>query len=95
MAKMEKNILYPMKGDAYDEARGCYNDIMQQKILIEKQGVEQHKYLTLMLDKKGKYPEIEKAMNALESRCSKEFAGLGSTVTALSGSKRLQLLPFQ
>lgn len=92
MAKMEKNILYPMKQDAYDEARGCYNDIMQQKILVEKQGVEQHKYITLMLEKKGGYAEAEKAMNALEGRCAKEFAGLGSAVSPLSGDRRLQLL---
>lgn len=92
LARMEKNILYPMKGDAYDDARGCYNDIMQQKILQDKHGVEQHKYLTLMLDKVGSYQEVEKAMMAWERRCGKEFAGIGSSLTPLNGSERLQLL---
>lgn len=90
--KMQQDILYPMKGDGYDEARECYNDIMQQKILVEKQGVEQHKYITLMLDRKGKYQDIEKTMRALENRCVKEFDEIGSQVTPLSGSDRLQLL---
>lgn len=92
MEKMQKNILYPLQDDAYDSARECYNDIMRQKILIEKQGVEQHKYITLMLDKKGKFVEVEKSMNALVSRTSKEFTAIGSAVTVLSGNERLQLL---
>lgn len=90
--KMRRNILYPMKNDPYDEARGCYNDIMQQKILVEKQGVEQHKYITLMLDKKAKYQDVEKTMRAIENRCVKEFAEIDSQITPLSGSERLQLL---
>lgn len=90
--KMEQNILYPRKGDAYDEARGCYNDIMEQKIFVEKQGVEQHKYITLITEKKGSFPDAEKAMDALENRCQKEFAELHSNVSALSGNERLQLL---
>ncbi|MBP3609486.1 MAG: DUF87 domain-containing protein [Lachnospiraceae bacterium] len=90
--KMRKNILYPLKGDLYDEARECYNDIMQQKILVEKQGVEQHKYITLLLDKKAKYQDIEKTMRAIESRCIKEFAEIGSEAVPLSGNERLQLL---
>lgn len=92
MEKMQKNILYPLQDDAYDSARECYNDIMRQKILVEKQGVEQHKYITLMLDKKGKFVEAEKTMNALVSRTSKEFTAIGSAVTVLSGNERLQLL---
>lgn len=90
--KMRRSILYPLKGDLYDEARGCYNDIMEQKILVEKQGVEQHKYITLMLDKKLKYQDVEKAMRAIENRCVKEFAEIGSQVSPVSGSERLQLL---
>ena len=92
MKKLEEHILYPLQQDAYDEARECYNDIMRQKILVGKKGVEQHRHITLTLDKKGEYAEVEKAMNALESGCIKEFAGLGSILTSLSGNERLQML---
>ena len=92
MAKMQRNILYPLKGDAFDDARECYNDIMKQKILTGEHGVEQHKYITLTLDKNGEYSEVDKAFSALENGVTKEFGSLGSVLSPLSGEERLQIL---
>lgn len=89
---LNEKILYKMQGDAYDEARECYNDVMRSKIIDDKQGIEQKKYLTVILDKKGGCREAEKAMVSLEASCIKEYAGFGCQLTPLSGNERLNLL---
>lgn len=88
----ENNVLYKLQGDEYDDARECYNDLMRGKIIDDKQGIEQKKYLTIILDKKGGVKEAEKAMASFEASATKEYAAFGSHLSPLSGNQRLTLL---
>lgn len=92
MRTLEEKVMYKKRGDTYDEARECYNDIMRSKIIDDKQGIEQKKYLTVILDKKGGWKEAEKAMISLEANYIKEYAGFGCQLMPLSGDERLNIL---
>lgn len=86
------NVYYKMQGDLYDEARERYNDIMRSRIIDDKQGIEQRKYLTLVLQKNGGCKEAEKAMTSLETGYIKEYEGIGCKLIPLSGDERLTML---
>lgn len=89
---LNENVYYKMQGDLYDEARERYNDIMRSRIIDDKQGIEQRKYLTLVLNKKGGAKEAEKAMTSLESGYRKAYDGIGCELIPLSGDERLTML---
>lgn len=89
---MNEKIFYQKKGDLYDDARECYNDVMRNKILNDRQGIEQKKYLTIIQNKNGGVQEAEKAMASLEAGYTKEYAEFGCRLIPLSGNERLTLL---
>ena len=49
MQKLRKNVFLKERQDGYDEYRGMYNHIMEEKIQEGKQGIAQERYLTITI----------------------------------------------
>lgn len=89
MNELNEKILYPLKGDGFDESRSAYNDMIKNGIIGGKQGIEQKKYLTVSF-KKENYEEAKVFSQSMETAVKKEFEGLGSSLHTLSGNERIQ-----
>lgn len=53
MDAMRSSILLQEKDDGFNEYRKAYNEIIEDKILEGRQGIEQERYLTLTIDRKN------------------------------------------
>ena len=53
MTEFREKVLFPKKGDGFDNYRQAYNDIIEEKILDGRQGIEQERYLTLTIERKN------------------------------------------
>lgn len=50
MQKLRKNVFLKERQDGYDEYRGMYNHIVEEKIQEGKQGIAQERYLTITIE---------------------------------------------
>ncbi|NBJ01601.1 DUF87 domain-containing protein [Lachnospiraceae bacterium] len=91
MQEFRENVLFQRKGDGFDWIREAYNRITESRIVEGKQGIEQERYLTVCVERKG--CEQAKAFFAtFEATLKQNFAELGSTIEPLDAKERLRIL---
>ncbi len=91
MIAMREDVMIPYLEDGYDYLRKAYNDVMEEKILEGKQGIEQEMYLTVTIERKT-FEEAKAQFATIEATIQKRFAELGSEIRALNGNERLKIL---
>ena len=91
MISLRENILLPYTGDVYDKFRKIYNDIIEEKIMEGRQGIEQERYLTLTIERKN-FEEAKAQFATLEATIHKAFIELGAEIVPLTGNERLKIL---
>ncbi|MBP3233888.1 MAG: DUF87 domain-containing protein [Eubacterium sp.] len=91
MISLRENILLPYTGDVYDKFRKIYNDIIEEKIIEGRQGIEQERYLTLTIERKN-FEEAKAQFATLEATIHKAFIELGADIVPLTGNERLKVL---
>lgn len=91
MDAMRSSILLQEKDDGFNEYRKAYNEIIEDKILEGRQGIEQERYLTLTIDRKN-FEEAKAQFATLEATIHKAFNELGADIVPLTGNQRLKIL---
>ena len=91
MTELREKVMFPKKGDGFDEYRQAYNDIIEEKILDGRQGIEQERYLTLTIERKN-FEEAKAQFATLEATIHKAFNELGTEIVPLTGNQRLKIL---
>ena len=91
MISLRENTLLPYTGDTYDKFRKIYNDIIEEKIIEGRQGIEQERYLTLTIERKN-FEEAKAQFATLEATIHKAFIELGADIVPLIGNERLKVL---
>ena len=90
MVQFRENILYTHKDDLFDDIRDSYNDIIENKIVVGKKGIEQVKFLTITVER-NTFDDANLACNSISANLVKEFAALGSTLISLNAVERLRI----
>lgn len=91
MQEFRENVLFQRKGDGFDWIREAYNRITESRIVEGKQGIEQERYLTVCVERKG-YEQAKAFFAAFEATLKQNFAELGSTIEPLDAKERLRIL---
>ena len=91
MMRFRKEILFPLRKDGFDSYRKVYNNIMKERITEGKQGIEQQKYITLLIERKN-FEEAKAYFATLEVSLNQAFRSLGSTLIPLNCEERLRIL---
>lgn len=91
MQEVRKHVLLQQMNDGYDHFRNIYNDIIEEKIIEGRQGIEQERYLTITITRKN-FEEAKAQFTTLEATMQKAFGELGAEIVALSGNERLKVL---
>lgn len=91
MEDMRELVMLPYMNDGYDKYRKIYNDIIEEKILEGRQGIEQERYLTITIERKN-FEEAKAQFATLEATLHKAYGELGAEIVALSGNERLKVL---
>lgn len=89
--ELERQVLYPMKGDEDDQYREAYNDVIRTGIMRANHGIKQRKYITVNFAADN-YEAAKVYETHIDSAVNREFASLGSFTRHLSGNERLQSL---
>ena len=84
-------VLLPYMDDGFNDFRKIYNDIIEEKILEGRQGIEQERYLTLTIERKN-FEEAKAQFATLEATVHKAFIELGADIVPLTGNERLKVL---
>lgn len=92
MEKTKEELLFSMRDDGFDEYRKAYNEIMFQKILEGRKGIDQERYLTITVQRNN-FEEAKAQFQNLEINLKQFFMDdLGSIIIPLDAEKRLQIL---
>lgn len=89
--ELERQVLYPMKGDGDDKYREAYNDVIRNGIMGANHGIKQRKYITVNFSADN-YEAAKVYETHIDSAVKREFASLGSFTRHLSGNDRLKSL---
>ena len=88
MKTVREKILYQHKGNRYDEICDAYNDIIEKKIITDKKGLEQKKYLTVMTEQKT-YEDAKRYFAMTEKSIKDNFKKILVKLHPLNGNERL------
>ena len=91
MQEFRENVLLKHKDDEFDWIRDAYNKITENRILEGKQGIEQERYLTVSVERKG-YEQAKAYFATFEATLKQNFAELGSAIEPLNAKERLRIL---
>ncbi|MDD3417684.1 MAG: DUF87 domain-containing protein [Lachnospiraceae bacterium] len=91
MVDVRERVLLQHSNDGYDNFRKIYNDIIENKIIEGRQGIEQERYLTLTIERKN-FEEAKAQFATLEATVHKAFNELGADIVPLNGNERLKIL---
>lgn len=91
MDKMKEDVFIKDRDDGMDEYRNASNYLMEKGILDGKQGIEQHLFLVITIERKN-MEEAKSQFAIMEANIHKVYGDLGSDIVALNGNERLQLL---
>lgn len=91
MMRFQEEILFPMQEDGFDNYRKVYNNIMEERILEGKQGIEQQKYITVTIERKN-FEEAKAYFATLEVTLNQSFGSLSSMLIPLNCEERLRIL---
>lgn len=89
--KFEKESLMEEKNDGLNEIRNDYNKVVSEKMYEGRQGIEQDRYLTVMVERKS-FEEAKIQFANIEASMYKPFAQLGSRIIPLTGNERLKVI---
>lgn len=92
MRKFREDILFAHRMDVYDDLRDSFNEIIEDKILDGRQGIEQELYITITCDTIKTYEDAKGYFNNLEISMNNSFSEIGSTLRALNAKERLEIL---
>lgn len=90
MVQFRENVLYRHKDDGMNEMRDYFNDIIEDKIVVKKDGIDQVKFLTVTIESSS-YEDALLSYNTINANLIKEFGSIGSTLVPLNASERLRI----
>ena len=91
MDDLRDKVLIAEKNDGFNNYRRIYNDIIEEKIIEGRQGIEQERYLTITIERKN-FEEAKAQFATLEATIHKAFIELGADIVPLNGNERLKVL---
>ncbi len=91
MENLRDKVLITEKNDGFNNYRRIYNDIIEEKIIEGRQGIEQERYLTITIERKN-FEEAKTQFATLEATIHKAFIELGAEIVPLNGNERLKVL---
>lgn len=91
MELLKKDVMLSYEQDGFDKMRKSYNNIIEEKILEGRQGIEQERYITISIERKN-FEEAKAQFTTIENSLFKNFAELGSKLIPISGNERLKIL---
>ena len=86
MELLKKDVMLSYEQDGFDKMRKSYNNIIEEKILEGRQGIEQERYITISIERKN-FEEAKAQFTTIENSLFKNFAELGSKLIPISGMK--------
>ena len=91
MDDLRDKVLIAEKNDGFNNYRRIYNEIIEEKIIEGRQGIEQERYLTITIERKN-FEEAKAQFATLEATIHKAFIELGAEIVPLNGNERLKVL---
>lgn len=91
MEELREHVYLQPEQDGFDHYRSIYNDIMEAKIREGRQGIEQERYLTVVIERRN-FEEAKAQFATIEASLHKEFGELGAQIVPLSGNERIRVL---
>lgn len=79
--KFREKTLYSLRGDAFDDLRNSYNDVIREKVRDAKQGLFQSIYLTLTVEAED-FSDASQTFRSIETGIRAAFLGIGTDGTA-------------
>ena len=70
MDELRDKVLIAEKNDGFNNYRSIYNDIIEEKIIEGRQGIEQERYLTITIERKN-FEEAKAQFATLEATIHK------------------------
>lgn len=90
--RTKEELLFKMQQDGFDRYREAYNEIITGKIDEGQKGIEQERYLTVLIERNS-FEEAKAQFITLEMNLKQYFMDeLGSVLIPLDAEKRLQVL---
>lgn len=86
MELLKKDVMLSYEQDGFDKMRKSYNNIIEEKILEGRQGIEQERYITISIERKN-FEEAKAQFTTIENSLFKNFAELGSKLIPISEMK--------
>ena len=71
MEELRDKVLIAERNDDFNNYRRIYNEIIEEKIIGGRQGIEQERYLTIMIERKN-FEEAKAQFTTLEATIHKE-----------------------
>lgn len=90
--KFKDDILFNHRLDVFDDLRDSFNEIIEDKMILGRQGIEQELYITVRCDSVRTYEDAKSHFNVLEVSMKRDFNSIGSRLRPLNASERLQIL---
>lgn len=91
MDNFKDEVFLKPGADSFNEYRKAYNNIIEEKVIEGRQGVEQERFLVVTVERSS-YEEAKAQFNTIENNLKRSFHDLNSEITPLSGSERLHSL---
>ena len=92
MQQFRNDILFNHKMDMFDELRDSFNDIIEERIIDSRQGIEQELFITIRTDNVSSYEDAKNYFKDLENSMDRAFKDIGSRLTPLNATERLRVL---
>ena len=90
MDELRDKVLIAEKNDGFNNYRRIYNDIIEEKIIEGRQGIEQERYLTITIERKN-FEEAKVQFATLEATIHNPDIGWETADEYLSGNVRDKL----
>lgn len=91
MEVLKDEVFLKQGSDGFNEYRKAYNNIIEEKVIEGRQGVEQERFLVVTVERSS-YEEAKAQFNTIENNLKRSFHDLNSEITPLSGTERLHSL---
>lgn len=91
MEALKRDVMLSYENDGFDKMRKSYNNIIEEKIMEGRQGIEQERYITITIERKN-FEEAKAQFTTIENSMFKSFSELGSRLIPLTGDERLKVL---
>jgi len=92
MNKFRQDIVFHRKMDIFDDMRDCFNEVIEERIMEGRQGIEQELYITICTKSVTSYEDAKTYFNSLEVNMERDFKDIGSEIRPLNAEERLRIL---